>query len=84
MYFFPLPQGHGSLRPVLGASRTTGLAWDADSAAFIAAYPSAGPLAAGEFNPTALDNAGESLVLYAASGLEVFRFFAAHLELPPE
>ena len=42
--------------------------------AFLAAYPTATPVAAGEFNPTALDNGGETLVLYAASGLEIFRF----------
>ena len=45
-----------------------------DRAAFVAAYPAATPLAAGEYNPGGLDNGGESLVLYAASGLEIFRF----------
>jgi hypothetical protein len=44
-----------------------------DRAAFAAAYPSAGPLAPNQFTG-ALDNSGESLVLYAASGLEIFRF----------
>ncbi len=43
-------------------------------AAFEAAYPTASPIAAGGFDPSALDNGGESLVLYAASGLEIFRF----------
>lgn len=43
--------------------------------AFLAAYQSfTGMLAAGQYDPTALDNSGESLVLYAASGLEIFRF----------
>src|SRR6185312_15080192 len=27
LYFFPLPQGQGSLRPTLGSLRRTGLAW---------------------------------------------------------
>jgi hypothetical protein len=44
-----------------------------DRTAFAAEYPAAGPLAPGEF-AGALDNGGESLVLYAASGLEIFRF----------
>jgi hypothetical protein len=43
-----------------------------DRSAFIAAYPTAGPLAPGQFTG-ALDNNGETLVLYAASGLEIFR-----------
>lgn len=43
-----------------------------DRSAFIAAYPAAGPLAPGQFTG-ALDNNGEMLVLYAASGLEIFR-----------
>ena len=25
LYFFPLPQGHWSLRPILGVARTTGM-----------------------------------------------------------
>ena len=45
-----------------------------DRAAFIAAYPAASPVAAGEYNPSGLDNGGESLVLYSAGGLEIFRF----------
>jgi hypothetical protein len=44
-----------------------------DRAAFIAMYPGAGPLAPGQFTG-ALDNSGETIVLYAASGLEIFRF----------
>jgi hypothetical protein len=43
-------------------------------AIFLAAYPGVSPVALGEFEPTALDNSGETLVLYAASGLEIFRF----------
>lgn len=43
-----------------------------DRSAFIATYPVAGPLAPGQFTG-ALDNNGEMLVLYAASGLEIFR-----------
>ena len=42
--------------------------------AFVAAYPAASPVAAGQYDPSGLDNGGESLVLYAASGLEIFRF----------
>ena len=43
--------------------------------AFLAAYPaSAAQLAAGQYDPTGFDNGGEMLVLYAASGLEIFRF----------
>jgi hypothetical protein len=43
--------------------------------AFLAAYPDASAqLAPGQYDPSALDNDGESLVLYAASGLEIFRF----------
>jgi hypothetical protein len=45
-----------------------------DRPAFVAAYPSASPVAGGGFDPSALDNNGESIVLYAASGLEIFRF----------
>ena len=45
-----------------------------DRAAFLAAYPGAGPLAAGEYNPSGLDNSGESLVLYSAGGVPIFRF----------
>ncbi|MES2569015.1 MAG: lamin tail domain-containing protein, partial [Verrucomicrobiota bacterium] len=42
---------------------------------FLAQYPDAATqLAAGQYDPTALDNNGEELVLYAASGLEIFRF----------
>ena len=44
-----------------------------DRAAFIAAYPGAGPLAPGQFTG-ALDNGGESLVLYSAAGQVIFRF----------
>src|SRR4030095_4820235 len=44
-----------------------------DRAAFMAMYPGAGPLAPGQFIG-ALDNSGETIVLYAASGLEIFRF----------
>jgi hypothetical protein len=44
-----------------------------DRAAFIAMYPAAGPLAPNQFTG-ALDNSGETIVLYAASGLEIFRF----------
>jgi hypothetical protein len=46
-----------------------------DRAAFLAAYPGAsGVLAAGQFVAgSALDNDGESIVLYAANGLEIFR-----------
>ena len=44
-----------------------------DRAAFLAAYPAASPVADNGFNPSRLDNGGESLVLYAASGLEIFR-----------
>ncbi len=43
-------------------------------AAFEAAYPTASPIAAGGYDPSALDNGGETIVLYAASGLEIFRF----------
>ena len=44
-------------------------------AAFLATYPGVpGQLAAGGFSPSALDNGGESIVLYAASGMEIFRF----------
>jgi len=39
----------------------------------IAMYPAAGPLAPNQFTG-ALDNSGETIVLYAASGLEIFRF----------
>jgi hypothetical protein len=44
-------------------------------AAFLAAYPSvpAAQVAAGQYDPSDLDNGGESIVLYAASGLEIFR-----------
>ncbi len=42
--------------------------------AFTAAYPTASPVTATGYDPSALDNGGESLVLYAASGLEIFRF----------
>ncbi len=46
-----------------------------DRTAFLAMYPGAAAnLAAGEYNPSALDNGGENIVLYAASGLEIFRF----------
>ncbi|MEO8351779.1 MAG: lamin tail domain-containing protein, partial [Chthoniobacteraceae bacterium] len=46
-----------------------------DRAAFLALYPGAASnLATGEYNPSALDNGGEMIVLYAASGLEIFRF----------
>jgi hypothetical protein len=44
-----------------------------DRAAFTAMYPSAGPLAPGQFAGS-LDNGGETIVLYAASGAEIFRF----------
>ena len=44
-----------------------------DRAAFAAAYPGVGPLAPGQFTG-ALDNNGETIVLYAASGVEIFRF----------
>jgi Lamin Tail Domain/CotH kinase protein len=44
-----------------------------DRAAFMAMYPGAGPLAPNQFIG-ALDNGGETIVLYAASGLEIFRF----------
>ena len=44
-----------------------------DRTEFTAMYPTAGPLAPGVFSG-ALDNSGESIVLYAASGLEIFRF----------
>lgn len=43
-----------------------------DAAAFAAAYPAAGPVAPGVFTG-ALDNGGETLVLYAASGVEILR-----------
>ncbi len=39
MYFLPLPQGHGSLRPVLGSSRTTGFVCAAESAALVELLP---------------------------------------------
>lgn len=43
--------------------------------AFLAAYPSASSkLAPNQYDPSDLDNGGEELVLYAASGLEIFRF----------
>ena len=43
--------------------------------AFLAAYPSAtAQTAAGQYDPSSLDNNGESVVLYAASGFEIFRF----------
>ncbi len=41
---------------------------------FTATYPTASPVVAVGYDPSALDNGGESLVLYAASGLEIFRF----------
>jgi len=34
LYFFPLPQGHASFRPTLGASRTTGVAADGGADSF--------------------------------------------------
>ncbi len=44
-------------------------------ASFLTMYPGASAqLAVGEYDPSSLDNSGESLVLYAASGLEIFRF----------
>ena len=45
-------------------------------AAFLAAYPTVpvAQVASGQFDPSALDNSGESLVLYSAGGLEIFRF----------
>lgn len=42
-------------------------------ASYIAKYGPAN-LAPGEYNPSGLDNDGETIVLYAASGLEIFRF----------
>ncbi len=44
-----------------------------DRVAFAAGYPTAGPLAPGQFTG-ALDNSGETIVLYSASGLPIFRF----------
>jgi hypothetical protein len=44
-----------------------------NAAAFAAAYPGAGPVAAGVFTG-ALDNSGEEIVLYSAAGLEIFSF----------
>jgi hypothetical protein len=44
-----------------------------DRTAFAAAYPSASPLAPGQFTG-ALDNDGETIVLYAASGMEILKF----------
>lgn len=44
-----------------------------DTAAFNAQYGAGLPLAPGVFTG-ALDNSGETIVLYAASGLEIFRF----------
>jgi hypothetical protein len=44
-----------------------------DPGAFAAAYPGAGPVAAGNFTG-ALDNSGEEIVLFSAAGLEIFRF----------
>jgi hypothetical protein len=44
-----------------------------DTAAFNAQYGATLPLAPGVFTG-ALDNSGETIVLYAASGLEIFRF----------
>jgi hypothetical protein len=43
-------------------------------AAFQAAYPGVANLAPNQYDPSALDNSGEMLVLYAASGQEIFRF----------
>ncbi len=43
-------------------------------AAFLAMYPSVTNLAPNQYDPSGLDNGGESLVLYSAGGLEIFRF----------
>ena len=46
-----------------------------DRTAFLAMYPGAsGQLAAGQFDPSSLDNGGERIVLYSAAGLPVFDF----------
>jgi hypothetical protein len=47
-----------------------------DRAAFIAAYPAVptAQIAMGQFIPSALDNSGERIVLYSASGLPIFDF----------
>jgi hypothetical protein len=66
-YTFPttpsLPLGPGE-RIIIARNRS----------AFLTAYPAATPqLAPGQFDPSALDNNGETIALYAASGQEIFR-----------